>query len=79
MPSNGDTADVSRRDLGIHFQGHGISNVISWKTVIADEECFRKSFIEVDIYHRMGPLRLVYSFTLTFIFKVKDFHVMHLL
>ena len=32
--------------------------------------------IEVDICHRMGPLLFVYSITLTFIFKVKNFLVM---
>ena len=37
------------------------------------------TFIEVDICHPVGPLRLLYSVTLTFIFKFKHFLVMHLL
>ena len=31
----------------------------------------RYYFIEVDICHRMGPFRILYSVTLTYIFKVK--------
>ena len=37
------------------------------------------TFTAIDIYHGMGPLRMFYSVTLTFTFKVKHFHVMRLL
>ena len=37
------------------------------------------TFNAVDICHRMEPLRMLFSMTLIFIFKVKHFHVMHLL
>ena len=35
------------------------------------------TFTEVDIYHRMELLRMSYFMTLNFIFKVKNFLVMH--
>ena len=47
------------------------------KTVRASNKCL--TFIEVDICHRMEPFRMVYSLTLTFIFKVEHFLAMHLL
>ena len=37
------------------------------------------TFMEVDFCRRMGQLRLMYSMTLTFIFKIKYFLVLHLL
>ena len=43
------------------------------KMVRADEKCSSNTFIEVEICHRMGTLRMLYSMTLTYIFKVKLF------
>ena len=31
-----------------------------WKMVRANEKCLSKTFIEVDIHHRMVPLRMFY-------------------
>ena len=38
----------------------------------ASEKCPIMTFIDIDICHRMGPLRKLYSVTLTNIFKVKN-------
>ena len=43
------------------------------KTVRATEKSSGMTFIEVDIYHQMRQLRMLYSWTLTFIFKFKHF------
>ena len=37
------------------------------------KKCFRTTFIEVNIYHRMWPLWMWYCMTLTYIFQVKLF------
>ena len=49
------------------------------KTVRAIELFSSMTFIEVDICHRMGPLGMLYSVTLIFIFQGHIFLVMHLL
>ena len=41
--------------------------------VRASIKCSSMTSIEVDICHRLGPLQMLYSMTLTFIFKVKHF------
>ena len=66
-------------DFDIYFQSHELLNVNIWKTVRNSKKCLRVTFIEINVSHRMGPLRLVYFMTLTFIFKVTHFLVMHLL
>ena len=43
------------------------------KTMRANEKCSGMTFIKVDICQRMGPLRMLYSMTLTYIFKVNHF------
>ena len=39
----------------------------------ASEICSNTSIIDVDIGHRMAPLRTLYIVTLTYIFKVTKF------
>ena len=79
FPSNCATANVVYHDLDLYFQGHEFWNVNISKTVRASEKFSSMIFIEVDICHRMGPLWMLYSATLTFIFKVTHYIVMHLL
>ena len=79
LTSNCATANVARHDFNLQFLGHEFLNVNIWKTVIAREKFSSMTFIEVDIWHQMGLLRMLYSVTLTSIFKVKYFLVMHLL
>ena len=57
----------------LDFHGHKFWNVNMAKMVRASEKCFSVTFIEINICHRMEPLRILYSMTLTFIFKVKHF------
>ena len=38
----------------------------TWKRLELTEKCSSMTFIEIDICHRMAPLRLVYSMTVTF-------------
>ena len=52
------------------FHGHKFWNVNISKTVWASEKCSSINFIEVVICHRMGPLRMLHSVTLTKTFKV---------
>ena len=40
-------------------------------------KCSSMTFIEVDLFHRVEPLRMLKSRTLSFIFKDKPFLVMH--
>ena len=76
--SNGVIANVVHHDFDLHFRGDKIWNVNIWKMMRVSEKCSSIIFIEIDICHRMGPLRFLYSMILTFIFKVKHFLVMHL-
>ena len=68
--SNCTTAKVVRHDLDLHFQGHEFWKVNISKIVRANEKCSGTTFIEVDICNGMTPLRILYSVTLTYIFKV---------
>ena len=47
---------------------HVIFNV--WETVRASGKCSSTTFIEVDISHRIAPLRMLYIVTLTYMFMV---------
>ena len=47
-----------------HFQGHEYWNVNISKTVKASEKCSNTTFVEVDICHQIGPLRILYSIIL---------------
>ena len=40
----------------------------------ASEKMLKYDFVEVDIRHRMAPLRILYIITLTHIFKVKNLY-----
>ena len=57
----------------LHFHGRKFWNVKILKMVGAIEKCASMTFIEVEICHWMEPLRMFYSMTLTFTFKVKIF------
>ena len=50
--------------LDLHFQDHEFWNVNISKVVRAGEKCSRMTLTEVDICHRMGQLRMLYSVTL---------------
>ena len=55
------------------FQGHKFSGYViynNWKIVRSSEKYWSMPFIEIDIIHRMAPLRMLYIVTLTYIFKV---------
>ena len=52
-PLNGDTVNVVRLDLDLHFQGNKYWNVNISKTLRASEKCSSTTFIEVDICYRM--------------------------
>ena len=55
----------------VKISGNNIFNI--WKTARGSEKCSSTTFIEVDISHRMKPLKILYIVTLTFIFKVTQF------
>ena len=48
-------------------------NVYISKTVRAIEKCSYVTFIQVDMWHRMEPLRILYSVTVTYVLKIKLF------
>ena len=50
-------------NLDVHFQGHEFLN--RSRTVRASDKFSNITLIEVDICHRIGPLRLLYFMTLT--------------
>ena len=52
---------------------------LSQKSVRAGDKCSIVTLVDVAIYHGIRPLRMLYSITLTFIFKNKYLVVMHLL
>ena len=55
----------------LHFQGHEFWNVNISKMVRSSKKCLSMTFIEFDICHRIGPFQMLYSVTLTYIFKLK--------
>ena len=63
--SIGATANVALFDLDLNFQCHEFLKMNIAKMVRASEKCSTPIFIEVDICHRMEPLRMLYSVTLT--------------
>ena len=65
-------ADVVHHDIDSHFQGSIFWNVNILKIVRASVNCSRMTFIEIYICHRMRPLLMLYSMTLTYNFKVKN-------
>ena len=65
FPMNCATANAVHDDPDLHFRGHEFGNVNISKTVSANEKCSIMTFIEVEICHRMGPLRMLYSTTFT--------------
>ena len=69
----GATANVLRYELDLRFQGHAFWNVNSSKTLSAIQKCSSMTFIEVDICYKIGPFRVLYSVTLTFIFQGQTF------
>ena len=69
LPSNGATTNVVHHDLDLHFQGHDFWNVNMWKMVRTSEKYSRVTFI----CHQMELIWMLYSMTLTKIFKVKHF------
>ena len=71
MPLNGANVNIVHHDLSLHFHSLEFLNVNISKTVRASEKCSNMTFIEVDICHGMGPFRMLYSVTLTYILKVK--------
>ena len=44
-----------------------------FKMVRANEKISSTTFVEIDISHRMAPLRMLYIVTFTYIFKVTKF------
>ena len=54
-----------QHDVDLHLQDDTFVNVSISKTVRSTEKCSSMSFIEIDIRHRMGSLRLLYFVTLT--------------
>ena len=70
-PSNGAIVDVVHLDIDVYFQGYKIGNANIWNTARVSEKCSSMTFMVVDVRHRKEPLRLLYSLTLTWIFKVK--------
>ena len=56
------------RDPVLHFPDHEFWNV---KTMRASEKCSGMIIIEVEICHRMEPMRIYYCITLNEIVKVK--------
>ena len=76
FPSNGFTANVIRHDLNLRCHSHEFGNVNISKMVRASEK-YTYHFIQVDICHPVGPLRLLDFITFTFIFKIKHVLVMH--
>ena len=71
LPSNGAIANVVHRDLDTYFQGHKIWNANIVKTVKASEKRAVVTFMEAGIRHSRSSLRMLYSVTLTYIFKVQ--------
>ena len=72
LPSNGTIANVVLHDLNLHFQDHKFEMLN-----IRNGESYNKNaswlLPRLIIRHRMAPLWMLYSVTLTFIFKVKHF------
>ena len=60
------------------FSSDEIWNVNIWKTMRVNPKYSGMPFIQVDICHRMGPLRMLYSVVLTYFFKVKYFKCKYL-
>ena len=59
LPSNGESANNVHHDLDYYFEGYEFWNVnISKEKVRASEKCSSMTFMETDICHRMGPLRM---------------------
>ena len=75
LPSYGANANVVRRDSDLYFQGNtnfGNHILNIWKTVRASEKYSSMTCTEVDIGHRMAPLRMMSSVILTYVFKVAN-------
>ena len=69
----------SSTDLVLSFQGHKFEMLNISEKVGASAKMRLMTFAEVDIRHQMAQFWGLYTVTLTFIFKVKHFLVMHLL
>ena len=72
-PSNGVTVNIVLRDLDLNIQGYKFETLIS-VTVRASTKLRPMTFIhelEVDILRRMASLAMLFSVTLTYIFKIK--------
>ena len=65
--------------LVLHFPGHDFLNVNISKTIRARGKCSGMALIEVDICHRMAPLRMLNSITFTYIYQFQIFQVLILL
>ena len=75
LPTNGATANVVHHDLDLHFQGDKSWNVYILETVTASNKYSSMTFIEVNIWHRMGPLPMLNSMTLTRISRSQIWNV----
>ena len=76
---NGINTNIVHRDLDLYFQLHKIGNHITssiWKTVRAGEDCFSRTFMEVDINNRMKLLGMLCTVTLSYISKLIKFREM---
>ena len=70
-PLNGTIEDVVCGDPDLHFQDEQFLIVNTSEIVQAGTKMRDTTLIEFDICDRMIPLRMLYSITLTWIFKVK--------
>ena len=70
MLSNRIIANVVLRNLDLHFQGNKSDSLIYLENPRAIAKMRHRTFREVDISHRMAPLRKLCSVTLTFIFTL---------
>ena len=79
FPSNDDMENIGQghdahiMTLTYIFKVTQFEMLRSVETVRASEKCRTMTFRDIVIRHRTGPLRMLYSVILTYIFKVDNF------